>query len=178
MIRLDKKVARALGLQKRALITQEQRLKSDEVILKKVTSFLRSYQRIAIFVSFGDEVNTHPILSWCFEHGKDVFVPKVEGKTLSFYQIHSFNDLKEGVWGILEPYGGDRADLRTLDIMLVPLSSYDKYYNRTGYGKGFYDSVLPLVKYKVGLAYHVQKMDETIETEAWDIALDDVICEA
>ncbi len=34
---------------------------------------------------------------------KKVYVPRVVGKEMEFYQIHSFEDLEKGAYGILEP---------------------------------------------------------------------------
>ena len=58
--------------------------------------------------------------------------------------------------------------------MFVPLSSFDPDHNRTGYGAGYYDSVLGKCPLKIGLAYREQ-MVEKIDTDPWDVLLDDVI---
>ena len=74
------------------------------------------------------------------------------------------------------PKTNTSIDLKSLDCMFVPLSSYDLNGNRTGYGKGYYDSILDQCKLKVGLAYHIQKVD-LIEKESHDVRLDFVINE-
>ena len=38
--------------------------------------------------------------------GKTVWVPKVHGETMDFYEISSFDELKPGAYGILEPDAG------------------------------------------------------------------------
>ena len=62
------------------------------------------------------------------------------------------------------------------DLILVPLVAIDRRCNRLGQGKGHYDRVLPDLRRRgallVGLGWPVQRLDEPIEAEAWDVPLD------
>ncbi len=64
-------------------------------------------------------------------------------------------------YGIPEPLKTNKKFLP--DVVLVPLLSYDKYKNRLGYGKGYYDKYLNnLIKLNkkieaIGIAFSFQK---------------------
>ena len=62
------------------------------------------------------------------------------------------------------------------DLLLVPLVAIDRRGNRLGQGKGHYDRVLGDLKRRgallIGVCWAVQLVDETIETDPWDIPLD------
>ena len=46
---------------------------------------------------------TGTLIEKAWELGKKVYVPRVAGKEMEFYRIHSFEDLEKGAYGILEP---------------------------------------------------------------------------
>ena len=70
----------------------------------------------------------------------------------------------------------------TPDIVLVPLLAFDKYKNRLGYGKGFYDKFLynnNKMKKKIisiGVAFSFQNYHK-LPTNDYDYKLDYVITE-
>ena len=173
-IPLDKKSARKYGLARRAAIPLDLRAEKDRAIQKEIISMIEPVQTVGCYVSMKDEVNTWGILQDCLDKGKSVAVPKVTGNTLVFHRIRSFGDLKEGTFGVREPYRDDPVEPEDIDFMIVPLSCFDEKGNRTGYGKGYYDSILKRCPYKAGIAYSEQKTDQ-IEPDPWDIPLDTVI---
>ena len=173
---MDKKSARRYGLDARAALRPEERSSKDERITARVISLIRDMKTIGCYVSMKDEADTYSILNWCLENGKTVAVPKVRGGTLEFHAIGSLDDLKQGCFGVMEPCRGRMIQPEETDIMLVPLSCFDNENNRTGYGKGYYDSVLGRCKRKTGIAYAEQKTDR-IECDPWDVQLDHVIYE-
>ena len=64
--------------------------------------------------------------------------------------------------------------VQKIDMMIVPLSSYDSKNHRTGYGKGYYDSVLLNCSNRIGVAFQEQEVDQ-IDIESHDITLDEII---
>ena len=62
------------------------------------------------------------------------------------------------------------------DLALVPLVAIDGHGTRLGQGKGHYDRVLGKLREHgallVGIGWQVQKLDETIPAEPWDVPLD------
>lgn len=62
------------------------------------------------------------------------------------------------------------------DLALVPLVAIDRHGTRLGQGKGHYDRVLGKLREHgallIGIGWQVQKLDETIPVEPWDVPLD------
>ena len=79
---------------------------------------------------------------------------------MSFYEWKKHDILNLNKYGIPEPIKSKKV---LPDVILVPLLAYDKFKNRLGYGKGFYDKYLkkylkmPNKILKVGIAFSFQK---------------------
>ena len=164
-----------MGLMKRRQISDDRRRIYDALILNEMKELAAGASLICCYVSMKDEADTRAFLNWCFENNRPVAVPKTGSRTLTFHRIHSPADLKPGVFGVLEPAGDETVDPSFIDLMFVPLSAFDRQGHRTGYGKGYYDSVLTQTMQKVGIAYPEQEVDR-IEPDPWDVTLDAVIC--
>lgn len=173
---MDKQSARSTGLRNRASLSIEDRAEFSHQIFLHVLPELEQADIISCFVSMRDEVSTAEMLDWCFSHQKTVAVPKTLKHTLEFHVIHSRDDLKPGVFGVLEPEGGEILSPDQFDLILVPLSAFDAQGHRTGYGKGYYDSILSHCQKKIGLAFSCQCMS-SIEPDPWDVPLDHVVTE-
>lgn len=171
---MDKKSARRHGLEARASLSFETRKQLNQECFRKLLPYLEEAESIGCYVSMKNEMDTYEIIRWCFEHHRSISVPKTIGNTLQFRTITSFEDLCPGVFGVMEPFRGEIREPAEIDLMIVPLSSFDEYGHRTGYGKGYYDSILGRCRRKIGIAYAVQKMD-FIETDPWDQDLDLII---
>lgn len=173
MIQLDKKEARQLGRERRKNLSFEEKQKLDELLFQKAIVALEPYHEIGLFVSMEEEANTIALIDWCLAQGKHVYLPNVVKTTLCFTRYNHEDCLEKSPFGVLEPKVIKPIDLSLLDIMLVPFTAYDHFYHRTGYGKGYYDSVLNQVSYKVGYGYAIQEV-ECIDVEPHDVTLDDM----
>ncbi len=174
---MNKAEARTNGLKNRNALTEAERNEFNASIARKVMDAVSSAKVIGCYVSFRQEADTHELIQNLLHEGKQVTVPRTFPDHLEFHLISSLEELKPGVWGIPEP-DNDRIILPSeIDIMLVPLSSFDECCHRTGYGKGYYDRILPDCHLSIGLAYECQKCD-LIETDPWDQTLDRIITES
>ena len=88
--------------------------------------------------------------------------------------IDSFDDLTPGKFGVMEPVDCPVIPADRIELMIVPLSSFDAYNHRTGYGRGYYDSVLLPEHLKAGIAFSEQFVDH-INADPWDIPLDLIV---
>ena len=174
MAPLDKKIARAKGLQARALLSLKERSKKSHTVCQEVISRIHAGMIIGCYVSVKDELDTSEILEFCFANNISVCVPKVVENTLRFYKIKSNDDLVPAPFGLLEPNVTEMIPVQKIDMMIVPLSSYDSKNHRTGYGKGYYDSVLLNCRNRIGVAFQEQEVDQ-IDVESHDITLDEII---
>ena len=167
----------------RKSLNQEIVLEKSRKILKKLIE-LESYRNAEIihtYISMNDrnEVNTHELIETALQQGKSVVVPRIEDENrLSHHKIQGLDDLKTNDWGVPEPRG--KADTKPADpdLILVPMVSGDKYKNRLGYGKGYYDRFLKeTVGVKVGLLFDIQVYDHVLPTDKYDVPLDLLITE-
>jgi len=64
------------------------------------------------------------------------------------------------------------------DLIIVPLLAYDKFKNRLGYGKGYYDKFLRKNKniLTIGLAFSFQKFNK-IKASKFDVKLNYILTE-
>ena len=174
MAPLDKKIARAKGLQARALLSLKERREKSHAVCQEIISRIHAGMIIGCYVSVKDELETSEILEFCFANNISVCVPKVVENTLRFYKIKSNHDLVPAPFGLLEPNVTEMIPVQKIDMMIVPLSSYDSKNHRTGYGKGYYDSVLGNCINKIGIAFQEQEVDQ-IDVEPHDVTLDEII---
>lgn len=171
---MEKNMARKQGLSGRRSISDDERKRRNHEIFLKLLPLLENADKIGCYVSMNDEVSTDEIILWCFENDKKVYVPKVNGRTLQFYEIQSENDLEEGSFHIMEPVTDKTAAVSDLDLIIVPVVAFDEEGDRCGFGKGYYDSILKECNYKIGIAYKEQKVNHII-CEEHDVKLDGMI---
>ena len=66
-------------------------------------------------------------------------MPKIKGDKMISVEIFPDSDFEINNWGIKEPVSNIDSNV-DLDYVLAPLLYCDRFGNRVGYGKGFYDS--------------------------------------
>lgn len=125
----------------------ERSSKSEQIweLLKKEESFQKA-QIILAYMDYRSEVMTTELVKELLaDASKRVFVPKVEGMDIRFYEITSLEELTAGYQGIREP-APDNEKLFTKQtaasgecFLIMPGAVFDRDRERLGYGKGFYD---------------------------------------
>ena len=136
---------------------------------------------ILLYAAKGSEVHTDGIIRSALSLGKKVAMPlAIMGeRRLELYEIKSIGELSPGAFGILEPPAlpERRVDPSQIDLAVVPGISFDYRGHRLGYGKGYYDTLLPKINgVKVGLAYGVQ-LANRLPNEPHDIPVDILVTE-
>ena len=97
---------------------------------------------------------------------------------MDFFSWSTKDPLLINKYGIPEPTSNR---VKYPNVLLVPLVAFDEYFNRVGYGGGFYDRYIKRIKkikkiITIGLAYSFQKVRK-IEVDKHDIKLDFIITE-
>jgi len=131
---------------------------------------------VMLYLSFGNEVDTWPLLEQAWVDGKRTLVPKVRRypKEMMAVEIAAKTDLEPSFWGIYEPISDQPVDPGEIDLIVVPGLAFNRQGYRLGYGGGYYDQFLPQMKgYKVGLCYPPFLRD--IPLAPWDQAVDCVL---
>ncbi len=100
--------------------------------------------------------------------------------TMKFVEWKPSDPLQVNIYGFLEPIKQKKTI--SPDLFVVPLLAYDKFHNRLGYGKGYYDRFLKKYAKKkkniltIGLAFSFQKYKK-IPTSKHDVKLDYILTE-
>lgn len=178
----SKKSIRKLVQERKAVFSRDERQNLDNIIFDKVINSddYKNSHIIFIFVSYNNEVDTHKIIKQALRDGKILCVPKVISKEegMDIVQIKSFEDLKEGAYGILEPVNNElKIEENNIDLSYLPGLAFDRKGGRVGYGGGFYDRFLLKTRKnskKVGLAYKFQVFPE-VPMEEHDVFINGII---
>lgn len=185
----DKEEIRNEIIRKRNELSKDEIAKKSQIIGEKLSSlsaFVKA-RTILFYVSFRNEVETHPLIERSLSLGKKVIVPRVnqEKKELELYEISSLEELTSGSWNIPEPdpKKAKMANLEEIDTVIVPGVVFDENGNRIGYGGGYYDRRLAVIrkikKEKVrfiGLGFDFQVKKE-IPQGMSDVKVDSLVTE-
>jgi len=144
-------------------------------------------QRIGFFMAANGEIDPASILNQALDDGKDCYLPTLDPtseNTLIYVNYSHGESLVYNKFRILEPViqPNNVIGAKSLDLVLVPLVSFDLHGNRLGMGKGYYDRTFafkndlekpngPTKPLLVGFAYEFQKYPE-FNHKPWDVPLD------
>jgi 5-formyltetrahydrofolate cyclo-ligase len=136
---------------------------------------------VGAYVALPHEADPHLLLKQLVARSAMLAFPRVhaKGQPLVFHHWKPGHELVRGTYGIAEPAPDwSVAHPRTL---LVPLLAFDKTGHRLGYGGGFYDRTIAMLRSTgatrtIGIAYAGQEVD-TLPHNEHDIALDAVLTE-
>jgi 5-formyltetrahydrofolate cyclo-ligase len=124
-----------------------------------------------------DEADPALLLERLVELGCHVAYPRVVGKgaALEFHRVPDGEVLAPGAFGIHEPM--DTWPRATPQLLLVPLLAFDAAGHRLGYGGGFYDRTIALLRVPaIGIAYAGQQVP-ALPADDHDMVLDAVLTE-
>ena len=178
---MDKASIRQLYLEKRQQLSKESWQELQDLLLNRLFSHRwSSYKVIHIFMAIADsnEPDLSPLRDHLWQQYPEIniVVPKVlSPTTLDHISIDPQTSWAQGRWGIPEPETGPTVAPCEIDLVLVPLLSFDQHGHRVGYGKGFYDRFLGQCGDHtefMGVSFWGPGPD--IDTEASDVALHQV----
>lgn len=146
-----------------------------------LSSVLAGYRGVPLagYMAIRTEIDPLPAMEEAVGHGP-VGVPVIQGPGLSlkFSRWSPGCALKEGAFGAMIPSVDAYFEPK---ILIVPLVAFDRRGGRLGYGGGFYDRTLEMLRTKrptlaIGFAYAAQEADE-LPLEPTDQPLDMVVTE-
>jgi len=171
---LSKADIRKKFLDKRMQLSFTQRF----VLSKKIHNNLikqsayRKSKNIGIFMPIQNE----PILF--VDHRKINYVPVIKNEHLQYCYLG--NLLGRRSFNILEPVKREYAQVKKLNLLIVPFVAFNADLHRVGYGKGYFDRLLSLIVHqhyrpKVwGIGYQFQLCQNSFQDKS-DIRLDKII---
>lgn len=100
----------------------------------------RRAEHVLTYLAFGDELELSGL------RGKHFYTTRTQGdSTLSVHMLES--GLERHPYGFWQPRAGSPVvGVERLELLLVPGLAFDLSGNRLGYGRGFYDRLLPNVR--------------------------------
>lgn len=189
-----KKALRLEMKRRLAALSEAEKLRQSAAVSRKLIahSKYQNCQRIAVFLSMTDEIQTEDIIKDVFQRGKECFIPRYKSRSnhmdmLKLSSIEEIQRLTLTSWNIRQP--GEDGSLEEaltsggLDLILMPGLGFDKHGNRLGRGKGYYDTYLQRClqhskskPYTIALAFKEQICDQVPVTET-DRPIDEVLYE-
>ena len=134
-------------------------------------------QIMHIFLSIENqkEVDTSFLRTLLQGKDKEIVIPKIiDSVRLQHFLLTDHTLLKRNSLGIPEPVSGIEIKPSIIDVVFIPLLSFDSKGNRVGYGKGYYDRFLLNCKeecLKIGLSFFEEEQC-VFDVEDTDIPLD------
>lgn len=176
---MDKQNIRMRIKARKALLSDNEKTLAAERVfnmLEQSAAFAIA-ENILMYHSLPDELPTHSFLDKWTER-KHFFLPRVNGVNLDILPYHK-SRLAAGAFQIEEPQGDDITPIEAIDLVIVPAIAYDRHGNRVGRGKGYYDRLLSNSgATKIGVVYDFQLLDDDIQIDSTDVAVDVVITES
>jgi 5-formyltetrahydrofolate cyclo-ligase len=118
---------------------------------------------VSAFFPYQSEIDTRPLLGKLAGEGWTTCLPIViaQGEPLVFRRWMPGEPTVPGIWNIPRP--SDDAEQMEPDVLMVPMLAFDRKGYRLGYGGGFYDRTLEMLRRKkktvaIGVAYAAQEM--------------------
>lgn len=146
------------------------------------TSEFKASQRVALFASLPDELDTRPVFEAVRESGRTCLLPRcLPGNGLAFFPVEHFDDLIPGRYGVREPSGeGEAARFRYGDLALIPGMAFDDAGRRLGRGGGYYDRSFAARDFRspvrIGVAWQWQRIAE-VPADETDLRVTAVVTE-
>lgn len=180
---MKKEEIRAYYKGKRAIISLDHKEKMENLMLIQfqqltidIPSLIMTYSPIKKLNEFDPQC----ITDYCYfkNPGQQLFYPVMSEAKNDLKIISVIVDdetiFKPNRFGIEEPVDGINMIPTEIDLVIVPLLSFDKQGNRVGYGKGYYDRFLKRCRkdcMKVGFSYF-DPVDQIDDINKFDIKLD------
>jgi 5-formyltetrahydrofolate cyclo-ligase len=144
--------------------------------LLKLPIWEYSFYHIFLSIEEQKEVNTDYILNILSGKDKNIVISKSDFETgnMTNYLLTDSIKIKKNRYNIPEPVDGIEISNDKIDVVFIPLLAFDKFGNRVGYGKGFYDKFLANCKpetLKIGLSFFKAEAKITNVFES-DVKLD------
>lgn len=139
---------------------------------------LREARVVLAYLAVASEPDLGPLLA-----GRTVLVPRAHEGPAPRLSLHRLEPARvaPGRWGVLEPpEDAPEVDPAEVDVALVPGLAFDREGGRLGYGRGFFDRLLPRLRPdapRVGVAFEAL-VAERLPREGHDVTMTHLATEA
>lgn len=180
----QKAAIRSERLKLRDAIAPHERIEKSLTMAAQAEDALRFAPGAVIsgFFPIRSEPDLRPLMARLRERGARLCLPVIVDKqTIVFRELFVDAPLISTGFGTSGP--GPEAPEVDPDIMLVPLSAFDRTGHRIGYGAGYYDRAIDRLHKKdmdpqlVGIAFDCQEV-ASVPAEAHDVGLNAILTES
>jgi len=156
-----------------ATISDAERTLLEQRLAQHLTSLCAEASVVGGYAPLGSEISPLLAMEEARAVGRIVAYPAFDNPAKPF-RFRAGDPLQPGPFGIMQPK--PRTPVVEPDLILVPLIAIDGNGTRLGRGKGHYDRALIHLKKSgarlVGVGWALQRLDETIPADEWDVPLD------
>lgn len=172
---MDKNELRSMMKKMRDCLEENIWLEESMELCNKILGLeeYKKARKILSFMNFGSEIKIEILNKEILKAGKELYLPRIE-KNVELSVIRYGENFSIGKFGIKEPIG--KKYFGELDMIITPGLVFDRFGNRIGYGKGYYDRLFLNYPdtFKLAPIFNFQLL-ENIQVEEHDIALDMII---
>jgi 5-formyltetrahydrofolate cyclo-ligase len=173
----DKVALRRLARERRRVLverlTREERNTLEARLAEVLTPLIANSHIVGGYCPLPAEISPMPALEAASAKGAVVSYPAFADHQSPF-RFLAGEPVEPGPWACFQP--SLKAKEVFPDLVLVPLVAIDGKGTRLGQGKGHYDRVLGRLRERgallIGIGWDVQKVEEEIPAEPWDVPLD------
>ena len=172
---------RALGLQRRAALSEAERVARSKRAAAHLRPLIRSGETVSLFWPMRDEIDPRGLIEDVLAAGGRVAMPVVEKRRMFFRAFDGEHCLEPGVFGTSHPHEGQ--PVVDPDFIVAPLAAFDRHGGRIGYGAGHYDKAIADLQARgrrfrlAGIAFACQEV-EAVPLEPHDMRLPMIATEA
>ena len=175
---MKKSELRKQALSARRSLDQEAKNRLNQTLLTQFSTLNFSGIKVLhVFLPIEDKVepDTFLLISWLKENHPaiKILVPRANFETalMTHHEWTALEDLEKSTFNILEPRA-ENAYQGDIDLVVVPLLTFDLRGFRVGYGKGFYDRFLTNSRaLKVGISFF-EPVEIISDADVLDVRLD------
>ena len=172
---MEKIELRKIYKEKRAALSSKEKEKmslaiANQLIQMPIWDF--TYYHLFLPIEHHHEIDTECILHLLTGKDKEVVISKSNFAdcSMTHFLLTDNTKIKKNEYNIPEPVDGLEVPVTKIDVVFVPLLSFDKAGHRVGYGKGFYDTFLGTCRentIKMGLSFFeaVESIEGIFETD-------------
>jgi len=173
----DKVALRRLGRERRqafvAALKAEERGRLEHQLADILDPLLARSRVLGGYAPLPTEISPLPTLERAAAKGTVLAFPAFSNHQSAF-RFLAGEPSEVGPWAILQP-ALDAPHVNP-DLVLLPLVAVDRKGTRLGQGKGHYDRAARELRQSgallIGVGWSVQRLEEQIPADAWDLPLD------
>ena len=176
-----KRDARARARNARDGIAQEERRAAAHEIAAVLLELpeLASVKVVLAYAALPNELDPAPAVWRLRKRGARIAYPRIEAPgVLGMHYVDHETELVPGPFGLAQPSEhAPHVAHRLIDAVILPAVAFDEQGTRLGYGGGYYDRLLPMMRpdcVRVGVVFDEQVLAH-IPTEEHDACVDVVV---